>query len=745
MEAQLHSLQSFSKAPSSPFHSSIPLKTVSLLLTAFDGAQTCNHSTYQIFLPNWGLNDRLYGLIVAASSSIYEEASSRKIRSLAKGLTGGAPAFVFLRNSPFLQCSCICFSHSLSAHFKQEQERNRKKKKKSVPWLLMPKTVLLFLSLLTWVGSTIGAVTYDEKAIIINDQRRILISGSIHYPRSTPQMWPDLIQKAKDGGLDIIETYVFWNGHEPSEGKYYFEERYDLVGFIKLVQKAGLYVHLLIGPYVCAEWNYGGFPIWLKFVPGIAFRTDNEPFKAAMQKFVTKIVDMMKLEKLYHTQGGPIILSQIDTCNGFYCENFKPNQIYKPKIWTENWSGWYTAFGGPTPYRPPEDVAFSVARFIQNNGSLVNYYVYHGGTNFGRTSGLFIATSYDFDAPIDEYGLIREPKWGHLRDLNKAIKSCEPALVSADPTITWLGKNQEARVFKSSSACAAFLANYDTSASVKVNFWNNPYDLPPWSISILPDCKTVTFNTAQVGVKSYQAKMMPISSFGWLSYKEEPASAYAKDTTTKAGLVEQVSITWDTTDYLWYMQDISIDSTEGFLKSGKWPLLSVNSAGHLLHVFINGQLSGSVYGSLEDPAITFSKNVDLKQGVNKLSMLSVTVGLPNVGLHFDTWNAGVLGPVTLEGLNEGTRDMSKYKWSYKKLENLNYSVHEQVGLSGESLNLYSDKGSNSVQWTKGSLTQKQPLTWYHIPRDWLSPSDNLLVIFEEIGGSPDGISLVKRT
>lgn len=104
---------------------------------------------------------------------------------------------------------------------------------------------------------------------------------------------------------------------------------------------------------------------------------------------------------------------------------------------------------------------------------------YHGGTNFGRTSGGFVATSYDYDAPIDEYGryawlasrvgcsevvylygwigilsfniwvfpltpgLLNEPKWGHLRDLHKAIKLCEPALVSVDPTVKSLGKNQE--------------------------------------------------------------------------------------------------------------------------------------------------------------------------------------------------------------------------------------------------------------------------------------------------------------
>ncbi|XP_022147715.1 beta-galactosidase-like isoform X2 [Momordica charantia] len=661
--------------------------------------------------------------------------------------------------------------------------------------------LLVFLGLVLWVCSSgMASVTYDHKAIIINGRRRILISGSIHYPRSTPQMWPDLIQKAKDGGLDVIETYVFWNGHEPSPGNYYFEDRYDLVRFVKLVHQAGLYVHLRMGPYVCAEWNFGGFPVWLKYVPGIAFRTENEPFKAAMQKFTEKIVSMMKGEKLYQSQGGPIILSQIeneygpveweigapgksytkwaaqmavglhtgvpwvmckqedapdpviDTCNGFYCENFKPNKFYKPKIWTEAWTGWFTEFGGSVPHRPVEDLAFSVARFIQNGGSLVNYYMYHGGTNFGRTAGgPFITTSYDFDAPIDEYGLLREPKWGHLRDLHKAIKLCEPALVSVDPTVTWIGKNQE------------------------------------------------------IGVRSSQIKMTPVTSFSWLSYNEETASAYADDTTTMAGLLEQISITRDKTDYLWYMTDIRIDSNEGFLKSGQWPLLTIFSAGHGLHVFINGQLAGTVYGGLQNHKLTFSKYVNLRAGVNKLSMLSVAVGLPNGGQNFETWNAGILGPITLKGLNEGTRDMSGYKWSYK------------VGLKGESLNIHSVSGSSSVEWVKGSLlTQKQPLTWYkttfnapggneplaldmssmskgqiwingrsigrhcpayiasgscgkcsyvgffnekkchsncgepsqrwyHVPGAWLNPSGNVLVVFEEWGGNPDGISLVKRS
>ncbi|KAL3586158.1 hypothetical protein D5086_013025 [Populus alba] len=690
--------------------------------------------------------------------------------------------------------------------------------------LLLPLLQLLFF-FSSRISTVTASVSYDHKAVIINGQRRILISGSIHYPRSTPEMWPDLIQKAKDGGVDVIQTYVFWNGHEPSPGNFYFEDRYDLVKFIKLVQQAGLYLHLRIGPYICAEWNFGGFPVWLKYVPGIEFRTDNGPFKAAMQKFTEKIVGMMKSEKLFENQGGPIILSQIENEYGpVEWEIGAPGKAYTkwaadmavklgtgvPWIMCKQEDAqipWYTEFGGAVPHRPAEDMAFAVARFIQNGGSYINYYMYHGGTNFGRTAGgPFIATSYDYDAPLDEFGLPREPKWGHLRDLHKAIKLCEPALVSVDPTVTSLGSNQEAHVFKSKSACAAFLANYDTKYSVKVTFGNGQYELPPWSVSILPDCKTVVYNTARLGSQSSQMKMVPeSSSFSWQSYNEETASADDDDTTTMNGLWEQINVTRDATDYLWYLTDVKIGADEGFLKTGQNPLLTIFSAGHALHVFINGQLAGTVYGGLSNPKLTFSQNIKLTEGINKISLLSVAVGLPNVGLHFETWNTGVLGPITLKGLNEGTRDLSGQKWSYK------------IGLKGESLSLHTASGSASVEWVEGSLlAQKQALTWYkttfdapqgndplaldmssmgkgqmwingqnigrhwpgyiahgscgdcnyagtfddkkcrtncgessqrwyHVPRSWLKPSGNLLAVFEEWGGDPTGISFVKRT
>ncbi|CAN6914681.1 unnamed protein product, partial [Brassica oleracea] len=712
--------------------------------------------------------------------------------------------------------------------------------------------VLCCSSLIISVKAT---VTYDHKAVIINGQRRILLSGSIHYPRSTPEMWPDLVKKAKEGGLDVIQTYVFWNGHEPSPGQYYFEERYDLVKFIQLVQQAGLYVHLRIGPYVCAEWNFGGFPVWLKFVPGMAFRTDNEPFKAAMQKFTEKIVGMMKQEKLFETQGGPIILSQIEneygpveweigapgkaytkwaaqmaeglstgvpwimckqdedvpdsiinTCNGFYCEGFKPKSDNKPKMWTENWTGWFPEFGGAVPYRPAEDIAFSVARFIHNGGSFMNYYMYHGGTNFDRTAGQFIATSYDYDAPLDEYGLPREPKYSHLTKLHKVIKLCEPALVSVDPTVTWLGDKLEAHVFKSESSCAAFLSNYNDSYAARVSFWGSTYDLPPWSVSILPDCKTEYYNTAKVRTPSIHMKMVPTNTkLSWGSCNEEIPYPNDNDngTFSQDGLVEQINMTRDKTDYLWYLADVAVSDDEKFLTTGEDPLLTIESAGHALSVFVNGQFEGTAYGSLENPKLTFRQKIKLHAGVNKLALLSIAAGLPNGGVHYETWNTGVLGPVTLTGVNSGTWDMSKWKWSYK------------IGTKGESLSLHT--ASSTVEWKEGSLVvTKQPLTWYkstfdtpagneplaldmntmgkgqvwingksigrhwpaytvrgncercsyagtftekkclsncgeasqrwyHVPRSWLKPSANLIVVLEELGGDPNGISLVVRT
>jgi hypothetical protein len=612
-------------------------------------------------------------------------------------------------------------------------------------------------------------VSYDHRALVIDGSRRMLVSAGIHYPRATPEMWPDLIAKSKEGGADVIQTYTFWSGHEPVRGQYNFEGSYDLVKFAKLVGSSGLYLHLRIGPYVCAEWNFGGFPVWLRDIPGIEFRTDNEPFKKEMQRYVTKIVDLMREEKLLSWQGGPIIMLQIeneygnmegtygqkgknyvkwaaemavglgagvpwvmckqtdapeyiiDACNGYYCDGFKPNSNKKPVLWTENWDGWYTTWGGRLPHRPAEDLAFAVARFYQRGGSFQNYYMYFGGTNFGRTSGgPNYITSYDYDAPLDEYGLLSQPKWGHLKDLHAAIKLCEPALTAADsPQYIKLGPTQEAHIYQgksqsksqpsslfgNESSCSAFLANIDEHKSAIVKFRGQEYNLPPWSVSILPDCKNTAFNTAKVSAQTsiktaevdsptlgkvslphqliIQEKVSSISS-SWMTFKE-PIGKWSNGNFTVQGILEHLNVTKDSSDYLWYITRVNVSDEDiaYWKEKNDSPSITIDSMRDLVRFFINGQLTGSKWGKW----IKVEQPVQLVQGYNDIILLSQTVGLQDYGAFLEKDGAGFRGKIMLTGSKNGDIDLTNSSWTY------------QVGLNGEFLNLYSAENKNNEKWT----------------------------------------------
>lgn len=627
-------------------------------------------------------------------------------------------------------------------------------------------------------------VSYDHRAVIIDGQRRMLISAGIHYPRATPEMWPHLLSMSKEGGADVIQTYTFWNGHEPVRGQYNFAGRYDLVKFVKLVQNAGLYLHLRIGPYVCAEWNFGGFPVWLRDIPGIEFRTDNMAFKEEMEKYVTMIVNLMKVHKLFSCQGGPIILLQIEneygnvehsfgekgkryvkwaasmaegldagvpwimcqqsdapgniinSCNGFYCDGFKPNAYHKPTLWTEDWNGWFSAWGGRVPRRPVEDNAFAVARFFQRGGSFHNYYMYFGGTNFGRTAGgPFYTTSYDYDAPIDEYGMLRQPKWGHLKDLHAAIKLCEPALISVDgdPQYIRLGPQQEAHVYKYSGEskvanmtvirktekCAAFLANIDSHSSATVHFNGKVFHLPPWSVSILPDCKNVVFNTAKVGSQTsiVSMKRRPALSQGifdseilelgvkvsqlskvWSEYKE-PIGLWGEGNFSAKGILEHLNVTKDSTDYLWYTTSINISEADSafWLVHNKYPSLVIDAVRDVVCIFVNGQIAGSSSGYW----VRVEQPLNLSIGYNEIAILSEMIGLQNYGAFLEKDGGGLRGSVTLQGLVSGDRNLTMASWGY------------QVGLKGEYLEIYSPEQQDGVEWSEiREEPQKSPFTWY---------------------------------
>ncbi|KAH9691284.1 Beta-galactosidase 16 [Citrus sinensis] len=570
-------------------------------------------------------------------------------------------------------------------------------------------------------------VTYDGRSLIINGHRKILFSGSIHYPRSTPQMWPSLIAKAKEGGLDVIQTYVFWNLHEPQKGQYDFSGRNDIIRFIKEIQSQGLYVCLRIGPFIESEWTYGGLPIWLHDVAGIVFRSDNKPYKIENE--------YQTIEPAFHEKGPPYVL-------------------WAAKMAVDLHTG----------------VPWVMCKQDDAPGP-----VYHGGTNFGRTAAAFMITGYYDQAPLDEYGLVREPKWGHLKELHAAIKLCSRPLLTGTQNVIPLGQLQEAYVFEETSGvCAAFLVNNDERKAVTVLFRNISYELPRKSISILPDCKTVAFNTERVRLqatlistvstqynkRSKTSNLKFDSDEKWEEYRE--AIPNFDNTLLRAeGLLDQISAAKDASDYLWYTFRFHYNS------SNAQAPLDVQSHGHILHAFVNGEYTGSAHGSHDNVSFTLRNTVHLRQGTSDGALLS------DSGAFLERKVAGV------HRVRVQDKSFTNCSWGY------------QVGLIGEKLQIYSNLGLNKVLWSSIRSPTRQ-LTWYkttfrapagndpialnlqsmgkgeawvngqsigrywvsfktskgnpsqtqyHVPRAFLKPTGNLLVLLEEENGNPLGITV----
>ncbi|KAK4275719.1 hypothetical protein QN277_018755 [Acacia crassicarpa] len=639
-------------------------------------------------------------------------------------------------------------------------------------------SLVCFLSLFVFLTNALN-VSHDGRALIIDGQRRILISGSIHYPRSTPAMWPDLIQKAKEGGLNTIETYVFWNAHEPVRRQYDFSGNNDLVRFLKTVHEAGLYAILRIGPYVCAEWNYGGFPVWLHNLPGVEMRTANNVFMNEMQNFTTVIINKIREEKLLASQGGPIIIAQIEnefgnvmdpygddgkvyidwcasmaesynigvpwimcqqsdapqpminTCNGYYCDQFTPNNPNSPKIWTENWVGWFKSWGGQDPHRTTEDVAYGVARFYQTGGTLQNYYMYHGGTNFGRTAGgPYITTSYDYDAPLDEFGNIAQPKWGHLKKLHEVLKSIEKNLVYGNIKETDLGNSVKATVYALNGSSSVFLSNSNTTSDATFTFNEKQYTVPAWSVSILPDGTTEEYNTAKINVQTSvnehwpnEAEKQP-ESLKWVWRPENIHNALKGKSHSSANkLIDQKEVTSDSSDYLWYINSLQLGKDDPVWSDEM--SLRINASGQVIHAYLNGHHIGNhwaKYGVLYDDEVEFK--IKLNKGKNVISLLSVTTGLQNYGSFFDTWHTGLVGPIEIVGKKGDEtvlKDLSSHKWHYK------------IGLDGWDKKFFSEEFSSNNKWASDQLPINRSFTWYKTTFKAPLGKDPVVVDLEGLG------------
>lgn len=266
-----------------------------------------------------------------------------------------------------------------------------------------------------------------------------VISGAIHYERIPRAYWRDRLRKARAMGLNTVETYAFWNAHEPHPGQFEFTGQNDIAEFIREAQEEGLYVILRPGPYVCAEWEWGGYPPWLLADEHMVVRSSYPGFISASQRYIQALGK--QLAPLQIGSGGPIIAVQVENEYGSYGDDhaymeqihqavldagftrsllytadgadmlakgslpelpagvnfgqgdarrsfalydkFRPGAVH---FNSEYWDGWFDHWGAKHETR---DVAGQLddLRWMLEHGYSVNLYMFDGGTSFGWMNG----------------------------------------------------------------------------------------------------------------------------------------------------------------------------------------------------------------------------------------------------------------------------------------------------------------------------------------------------------------------
>ena len=320
-----------------------------------------------------------------------------------------------------------------------------------------------------------GTFTIGSKTFLLNGEPFVVKAAEIHYPRIPRPYWEHRIQMCKSLGMNAVCIYIFWNIHEQQEGQFNFTDNNDIAEFCRIAQKNGMYVIVRPGPYVCAEWEMGGLPWWLLKKKDIKLRERDPYFMERVKIFEEKVGE--QLTPLTIQNGGPIIMMQVENEYGSYGEdkpyvseirdclrgiygkelelfqcdwssNFEKNGLddltwtmnfgtganidqqfrrlgelrpNAPKMCSEFWSGWFDKWGARHETRPTKDMVEGMDEML-SKGISFSLYMTHGGTSFGHWAGANSpgfapdVTSYDYDAPINEWGLAT-PKFWELRKM----------------------------------------------------------------------------------------------------------------------------------------------------------------------------------------------------------------------------------------------------------------------------------------------------------------------------------------
>lgn len=312
------------------------------------------------------------------------------------------------------------------------------------------------------VSATAGTFEVKGRDYLVDGKPLQILSGEMHYPRIPREYWQDRLKKAKAMGLNTICTYLFWNVHEPQPGKWDFSGNADFVAFIKACQAEGLHVLVRPGPYVCTEWEFGGYPGWVLADPKTVVRSTDPKFLKPAMAYLEKVSAMLK--PLQIENGGPVLMIQVENEYGSYGDDkkflqahvdairkggftgtlftadpppalkngtlpgitatvnfggdardaFKKYEELRPgeaRMIGEFWVGWFDHWGAPHASTDAKSKA-SELDWTLSEGISANIYMFHGGTNWGFYAGANWnggryepdTTSYDYSAVLDEAG-----------------------------------------------------------------------------------------------------------------------------------------------------------------------------------------------------------------------------------------------------------------------------------------------------------------------------------------------------
>lgn len=339
-----------------------------------------------------------------------------------------------------------------------------------------------------------------DKKFLMDGKPINIYSGAMHYFRTFPEYWEDRLTKLKLAGFNTVETYVCWNLHEPKPGEFCFEGMLDIERFVKTAEKVGLYCIVRPGPYICAEWDFGGLPAWLLKDKNMQIRCNYPDYTACVERFYRELLS--RLAPLQMTKGGNIIAMQVENEYGSYgndkeylafieklmrdcgidCELFTSDSnwkntlsggslphIYKvlnfgskaktafnclkdfpndgPNMCGEFWCGWFDHWRDKHHTRNAADIAKEVKDFLDIDANF-NFYMFHGGTNFGFTAGANFTpgcpyeptvTSYDYCALLNEWGDYT-PAYHEVRKLLCEKQGVEMGELPPSPELQSIGK-----------------------------------------------------------------------------------------------------------------------------------------------------------------------------------------------------------------------------------------------------------------------------------------------------------------